>query len=691
MTELKRSTRKLVFCLCGLLASWHGISAAAVEEENLSRLATGETEAGRLLMRTEGDGLVAAPLLRTAVRMRVTGLINRTTVRQQFENASDQWVEAIYVFPLPENAAVDHLRMEIGGRLVEGVVKERQAAKKAYTKAKAAGKRASLVTQERPNVFTTAVANIGPRETVSVEIEYQHLLAYAEGRFEIRFPLVIGPRFIPGTPKITRFSGTGWAANTKEVVDAARITPPVVEPGRPKLNPVTIRLELQLGIPLDEIKSLYHPIDVQIDDALRYEVKLAAPDTPADRDFVVRFRPRAGLEPTAALFAEKHGGYEYGLLMLTPPRFSSQTVLPRQVSFVIDTSGSMDGSSILQAKRALVAALAQLEPRDRFNLIQFNSRTSSLYARPMPVSADTLGQGRAYIDRLEAGGGTVMAPALAQALAPPAQEGSVRQVVFITDGNVGNEDALFDRIKTDLGDARLFTVGIGSAPNSHFMRGAARYGRGGFTHIGAIEEVQSQMDRLFHQITSPMLHEIALQWDNDVKIESWPQRIPDLYAGEPMLLSMRAEKLPARVAVSGKIAGRLWRTEVQLRGGQGRRGVHVLWARRKIRALMEQVREGAGALAGRRAVVETALAHHLASRYTSLVAVDVTPARPRVGAANTINVPTNLPAGWNHAKVFGRLPRTATPAMAKMLGGAALLLVSAVLFVAMRRWAPRRH
>jgi Ca-activated chloride channel homolog len=686
MAKSKYQIGRSALCFWISLVTYQFVAAA--QEEGLRPLTPGEAESGTLLMRVD-DGLVAAPLLRTAVRMQLTGLINRVTLRQQFNNATDEWMEAIYVFPLPDNAAVDHLRMRIGERVIEGAVKERETANAIYAEAKAAGKRVSLISQERPNIFTTAVANIAPRETIAIEIEYQHLIDYRDGGFELRFPLVVGPRFIPGAPAVTRFSGTGWAHNTAVVPDAARITPPVAPPGQAKGNRVVIRVDLNLGIALEQIESPTHAIRVQSENERHYRIGLATQDTAADRDFVIRFRPRAGDEPTAALFTEEHHGHEYGLLMLTPPPLARAVALPRQVVFVIDTSGSMAGSSIRQAKRALATALAQLDLRDRFNLIQFNSLTTSLYAQPVSVTATTLREGRDYIDRLNAAGGTMMAPALELALAQGAVEGAVQQIVFITDGNVGNEDALFALITSRLGANRLFTVGIGSAPNSHFMRRAARHGRGSFTHIGAVEEVAPLMDGFFRRITGPVLHDIKIDWGDGAKLEVWPRWVPDLYRGEPVLISMRARKLPATITVSGRIAGRDWRVVAGLRGGQGRQGVHVLWARRKIEALIDRARAGGDVPGVRRAVIETALAHHLTSRYTSLVAVDVTPVRPPSAQSKTTNVVAKLPAGWNHAKVFGRLPRTATPARLQMLIGAGLILL-AVLLIGARRLRSER-
>ncbi len=634
-------------------------------------------EHGMLLLRT-AQGLEESPAVHTEVQIRVTGMIARARVRQRFHNPGAGWVEGVYVFPLPEGAAVDHLRMRVGEREIEGVVREREQARRAYEAARAQGRKASLMEQERPNIFTTSVANLGPGEDVEVEIQYQETVRYDQGSFHLRFPMVVGPRYIPGSRAVAGFAGTGWATNTDQVPDASRITPPVVPPAGQPVNPVSLSVELDPGMALERLESSYHR--VRIDDLGQYRrrVTLAEGPVPADRDFELTWRPAPAAAPRAALFTEQTRKAQYGLLMIMPPQAQAAQVaaIAREVVFVIDTSGSMHGNSISQARQALEYALTRLRPGDAFNIIQFNSVTRSLFNGSRAADPTSLALAQRYAESLEAEGGTEMAPAIEAALSGAQDSRRIRQVVFLTDGAVGNETALFARIEQRLGDSRLFTVGIGSAPNSHFMTRAAHFGRGTFTYIGRPEEVQSRMQALFQKLESPVLSDIELHWPQGTAVEAWPRRIPDLYAGEPLLVAFRAHSLPARVEVTGKLAGSAWRTPVLIAGGQIGSGISKLWARRKIAALMDGLVAEMDPGQVQSAVVAVALAHHLASRYTSLVAVDVTPSRPDDAPLSQRAVPTNLPHGWSYEHVFGRLPQTATPARLHLLLGLAGLLVA---------------
>jgi len=643
---------------------------------------------GSLILRS-GDGAQPAPLLQTEVQMQVAGLVARVRVRQRFTNPGSGWAEGIYVFPLPEDAAVDRMNMQIGERRIEGQIKERAEAKRTYREAARSGRKASLVEQQRPNVFTTSVANIAPGEAVTVELEYQQNVRYDAGRFSLRFPMVVGPRYIPGVAvEQGNEDGGGWSPDTTEVPDASRITPPVRHPKHGPINPVRLDIELDAGVPLERVASPYHAIRSDKQGAGRYHVTLAEGDVPADRDFVLEWQARASAAPQSAGFIEHKDGEHYVSLMLLPPVSTEKSLrTPREAVFVIDVSGSMQGASIEQAKQALRLALEKLTPQDRFNVIRFSNVTSALYAQPQPASAENLIRAAAFVDALHANGGTEMAPALRAALAGQAPPGYLRQVVFLTDGAVGNEERLFEIIRADLGASRLFTIGIGSAPNSHFMRTAAEYGRGTFTYIGAVNEVRARMEELFRKLERPALTDIQVEWPPGVEVEAWPNRIPDLYVGEPLTISARLRSLPDSLVVRGRFAGQPWQGALRLADTKQHAGVAVLWARRKIEALSVQTRNAQDQDALRQAIVDVAMRHHLVSRHTSLVAVDVTPARGDGDALHTRNVPTNLPRGWNYEAVFGGLPQTATAAQLHRLIGVVLLLLASVFYVLRRRVA----
>ncbi|MGH7230397.1 MAG: marine proteobacterial sortase target protein [Nitrospiraceae bacterium] len=640
----------------------------------------GEATCGTLLYRTD-RAYLAAPILKTDVEITVSGLISRAIVRQQFKNDSAEWAEGLYVFPLPENAAVDHLTMRIGERIIEGVIKERAEAKKTYERAKTEGKRASLIEQERPNIFTTSVANIGPGDEITIEIQYQQTLRYEHGVFRLRFPLVVGPRYIPGMPMREEGGevGHGWSTDTDQVPDASRITPPVEHPRTGLLNPVNLKIDLAAGFPLARLESSYHRIHTEEQEG-RHSITLDEGAVPSDRDFELVWQPAPDKAPTAAVFTEQNGEETFVLFMVMPPDLSSPgNRMPREVVFIIDTSGSMHGSSIEQAKAALNLALTRLSPDDTFNIIQFNSVTHVLFTGSVSANSAHSQQAARFVSGLTAQGGTEMLPALQRALDSREDDARLRQVVFLTDGAVGNEDELFRVIQQRLGDSRLFTVGIGSAPNSYFMRKAAEFGRGAYTYISSPTEVQTKMDRLFRKLEHPALTDIQIAWPGAVASESFPSRIPDLYLGEPVMITLKAATLSGHAIIHGRFGSAPWQTELLLNARERRTGLSMLWARAKIDSLMNERVTGADQDRIRRAVIDVAVKHHLVTRYTSLVAVDVTPARPADKDIKTHALKTNLPHGWDYTHVFG-LPQTATNGPIRLVMGLLLLALACAAF-----------
>ncbi len=626
-----------------------------------------------------------APLLHTTVNITISGLIARTTVSQKFFNTSDEWAEGIYVFPLPDQAAVDHMRMKIGERIIEGQIQERTQAKKTYQKAKASGKQASLVEQERPNVFTTSVANIAPNSQITVEIEYQEMVRYDQGRFSLRFPMVVGPRYIPGRPEVfppplNQESGTGWAPNTDQVLDASRITPPVQHPAQGPINLITLDVNLASGMLLQGVESPTHLIRVSKDETGNHRITFKNSDVHADRDFELIWTPLSVPNPQIALFSEELEQDTYIFLQVMPPisRVPSTPTMPREVIFVIDTSGSMAGASLTQAKAALTLALSRLTAHDSFNIIQFNSRTHSLYSRSRPASADRIHKAQRYVEGLHAQGGTEMRPALIRALTQTSEADTpraLRQIIFITDGLVGNEHDLFKIVQQDLRESRLFTVGIGSAPNSHFMRKAAEFGKGTFTFIRSTQEVQEKMGRLFQKLEQPALIDLALKSSTPILRDMVPNPIPDLYVGEPLTIVFRGTELPPAITIHGRQGERIWETTQSLEDSQPRQGIAVHWARQRIAQLMDHQTQQTEKDSLRKHIIEIALKHHIVSRYTSLVAVDVTPVRPQQEALHAHALKTNLPQGMSYEAIFG-WPRTATPSRLYLLGGFLLLCLA---------------
>ena len=604
-----------------------------------------ESKSGTLYLKTAGS-YVAAPAVDTTVNLRVNGIIARGQVVQRFRNPGSSCVEAVYVFPLPDDAAVDHLRMVVGERVIEGEIQPRQKAEAIYQQAKSEGRKASLLSQERPNIFTASISNIGGGEDAVITIEYQQTVTYRDGVFSLRFPMTVGPRYLP-----------------MSVADGSRISPPVNLPGDARQNAVNLTVDLDAGFPVRTIESAYHKVTKSAISGSHYTVALD--DVAADRDFELRWHPDLGSEPASSLFVQQG----YALLMVMPPATSRGARMPKESIFIIDTSGSMEGTSLQEAKSALLLALDRLESHDRFNVIEFNSVTRNLFTGSQPATPEAVARAKQWVSQLNSNGGTEILPALAAALDDSSPGDDVRQIVFITDGQAGNENECFELIKSKLGRSRLFTVGIGSAPNSHFMRDAARFGRGTFTYIANTAEVEEKMTALFEKLESPVMTNVEVRFD-DPAAEAWPQRVPDLYSGEPLVVAVKLSNMNGRVIVSGTRGSEEWNgvhslrpaVAVQVSGDDADSGIGRLWARRKIESLTDE-----------QEITNVALEHHIVSQFTSLVAVDKTPAA-ELKNCETRAVPVNLPAGWGGTD--GSLPSTATPAPLLLLIGLLLLSLS---------------
>jgi Ca-activated chloride channel family protein len=629
--------------------------------------------------------------LNTDVSIRVNGLVARISVMQEFRNEGSEWVEGIYVFPLPDKAAVDHMRLYVGERLIEGEIREKEQARKEYEQARQAGKKTSLVEQQRANLFTTSVANIAPGETVIVAIEYLEDIAFDDGTFSLRFPMTLTPRYIPGETTSDR-QGSGWSVDTTLVDDASLVTPPMVASSRG--HKVSLQADINAGMPLEIIASRYHPVNVAETNG-HYAVTLAAGRVAMDHDFELLWRPIRSSAPTAMAFAETLNGEPYYLLMVMPPDSGERSParMPREMIFVVDTSGSMHGVSIEQARQALERALGRLQVGDRFNVIEFNSRPNALFASSVAADAVNIGTARHFVTALQANGGTEMLPALQVALREPPAESHLRQIIFITDGAVGNEEGLFTLIAAQLGNARLFTVGIGSAPNSWFMRKAAETGRGTFTTISALHEVGEKMDHLFRKLESPRLTNIELQWPGGTIVDSYPAIVPDLYLGEPISVRAKASgafRTGESIRITGDSVAGAWKRDLKLDPGTQSPGVAALWARARIADLLDNERRGADPTETRAAIVETALAHHLVSKHTSLVAIDKTPARPGGDPLMHEQVPNLIPHGQSGAALFG-FPATASDAPRLRFTGTIALLAALLLFAMSARHRKLQH
>jgi Ca-activated chloride channel family protein len=625
---------------------------------------------GALLFPSKEPGsFVEAPRLATDVVIDVNGPIIRTRVTQRFQNPSQGWVEGTYVFPLPENSAVDTLKMQIGDRFIEGEIKAREEARKVYEEAKAAGKKTALLEQQRPNIFTNQVSNIGPGETIVVQIEYQSSVHQSGGEFSLRFPMVVAPRYTPDpiVQTVDLDPASGYAVNDP-VPDRDKIAAPVLDPaGSAKINPVTLTVNLNAGFPIGTVTSPFHQTDIQTVDDMARKISLKSGSVPADKDFALSWNAVAGKTPNAGLFRETQDGKTYLLGFVTPPSGVSETDTPakREVIFVIDNSGSMAGPSIEQARDSLALAISKLKAEDKFNVVRFDDTMEVHFPSLVYATPDKREDAIAFVRGLTADGGTEMLPALEAALRTqgPVEPGALRQVVFLTDGAIGNEAQLFEEISKNRGDARVFTVGIGSAPNTHFMTKAAEIGRGTFTLIGSEDQVAARMGELFAKLENPVMTDIAVRFDGANAQNITPNPMPDLYRGEPVVLTAELDgATPAgTLQITGKSGNQPWRIEMDVAKASEGKGIAKLWARRKIGDLEANAYAVNDPAALDKQIETVALAHHLVSRVTSLVAVDVTPSRPAGEPVVSTDLPLNLPEGWDFEKVFGEAPQQEVP------------------------------
>lgn len=619
-----------------------------------------EPGSGELRWRDASGQLQALASLDTDVEYKVSGLVAEVQLRQQFRNSGKDWLEAQYLLPLPDGAAVYSMSLEIGERRVVADIQRKEAAKKVFEQARNSGKRAALVEADSGNLFRTAVTNVAPGETVTIVLRYWQRVDYSAGRFSLRFPLTFTPRY--------------HMRDGARPGDAGIDTPQVFADDNAQAPLRThIAVQLDAGVPLASVDSSSHAIISTRHDQ-RWDIRLRDASVLPDRDFVLSWQPQPQTQPNVASFRQDIDGAHYAMLMLMPPQQQAQR-LPRELILIIDTSGSMGGESIRQARAALDLALSQLQPGDRFNVAEFNSTLNPWSSEAVAATPEALQKARAWVDQLQANGGTEMAPALRFALAGHAPPGYVRQVLFATDGAVDDPNGLMQLIDEQLGDSRLFPIGIGNAPNAGFLQAAARHGRGSETLVTDTGNVGKAMVSLLARLDHPALRDLKVDWPAGSDV--YPRQLPDLYLGEPLLVTARLAAPVDRVQVHGQLAERAWTVPADLSAARPAAGLDRLWAQSRIADLSDQLARGGDAPELVEAITRTALDAHLVSAYTSLVAVDQTPARSADAALKHQQIPNVMPAGTHFAQ-------TATAAELELW-----LALLALLLAALAWWRQR--
>ncbi len=605
------------------------------------------------------DGAVAfCPLKHTDVQGEVSGPIARVTVTQEFVNTSADKVEAVYVFPLPQNAAVDDMTMQVGERMIRGIIKERGEARKIYEQAKQTGHLAALLDQERPNIFTQSVTNIVPGATVKIMISYVELLKYEEGHYEFMFPMVVGPRYIPGTA--IGAQGGGWAPDTTQVPDASKITPPVVPPEMRAGHDISVSMTIDAGVPIKNLRSLQHHVDIEKTSASGAVVKLQDQNELPNKDFILRYDVAGAQIQDAVLTHREGNGPGYFTMILQPPeRFPESDVTPKEIVFVLDTSGSMSGFPIEKGKELVDRMLSHLYRNDTFNLITFSGETSILFPEPVPATPETLRQAERFLTSRQGGGGTEMMKAIKAALDPSDEADHLRVVCFVTDGYVGNDMEIVGEIKKHP-NARVFSFGIGSSVNRFLLDKMAEAGRGEAEYVTLDQDARPAANRLFERMRSPLLTDITVDWGNLPVADVYPARIPDVFSAKPVVLYGKyTGSASGTVTVHGKRAGDPYEIKVKVSLPKVEKSHDVLsslWARKKIDHLMAEDWTGmqGGEPQGdlKQQITQLGLDYRLMTQFTSFVAVEEQQVTEG-GEVKTIQVPVEMPHGVSYQGVFG--------------------------------------
>jgi Ca-activated chloride channel family protein len=593
---------------------------------------------GDMVGRGAAGTVLPLPLQHTDVHASVCGYLSTVDVEQRFANPYAEKIEAVYVFPLPDDAAVRDFVMVVGERQIRGIIRKREEAKQIYQEARAQGFRAALLEQARPNVFEQAVANLEPGREIDVRLRYFHTLSYAAGAYEFVFPMVVGPRYNP----------PGWSNGIG--------AQPYVPPGMRSGSDLSLAVDVDAGMRIGAIDSPSHPVLVERPSPSRAAVRLDSGAVIPNRDFVLRFQV-AGTGCRAGLMTCAAGDGGYLTLMVHPPdELREVPRRPLEMVFVVDCSGSMDGAPLRQAKAAVDMALQNLDPADSVQVIRFGDDATLFAPAPLPATEQNLERAHAFVGALRANGGTEMLTGMRAALDGPRDPERLRYVVFLTDGYIGNESEVFDAVRSRIGSSRILSLGVGSSVNRYLLEGIARLGRGAAGFLLHDEAPGRAVALLWERIGHPALTDVSVDWGGATVDEVFPPRMPDLFAGQPVVVTARYHGAPP--------------TSVQLRGRVGRgyvafdvvtdtdhcdalAALPAVWARRKIMSLSDYA-EVEGRAAAPRQVEALALSYGLMSAFTSFVAVDAS-RRTAGDHGTTVAEPVPMPAGVRYATtVSGR-------------------------------------
>ncbi len=593
---------------------------------------------GSMLTKLPGEAQnIPLPLKHTDIKASISTYIASVNVQQQFHNPYDQKIEAVYVFPLPQNAAVTDFIMTIGDRRIRGIIREKSEAQKIYNAAKQAGHVASLLTQQRANIFTQKVANIEPGKRIDVDIKYFNTLAYRDGWYEFILPTVVGPRFNPPFAK-DPIKAAAW---DKHAQTSNGTTVTYLRPHQRSGHDIAVSLDIDAGVKIEEVTSDSHQIKLTKSSPSKHRITLAQNDRIPNKDFVLRYRV-AGKQIKTNLVLHRDPqdprNAHFALTLYPPQYLKTLQRHPVEMIFVVDTSGSMSGKPLTQVKAAMRHALRNLNPHDTFQIIRFANRASSLGSQPIPANDRNIQRALDFVDNLSSGGGTMAMTGINASLNMNHDLERLRYICFMTDGFIGNEREVLGAIHNKLGQSRVFSFGVGSSPNRYLMNRMAKVGRGAVAFLPLETSGKKVMNAFFSRVSHPAMSNIKIDFGNLKVTEMYPKRLPDLYVGRPVVITGKMT-LPDNPTSTIVMRGRAGHNDIEAGIRINLKTRHAnhpalpaVFARMKIADLADRSTfQDIPDLKNR--IKSIALQHNLLSAYTAFVAVD--PTRRTTGTQGT--------------------------------------------------------
>ena len=589
------------------------------------------------------EDLDRMPLKSTQVTAKINGVIAQVNVVQHYANEGSRPIHARYVFPASTRAAVHGMRMQIGEQLVVAQIQERQRAEDTFQTAKIGGQSASLLTEERPNVFTMKVANILPGDNVRIELCYTELMVPTDGTYEFVYPTVVGPRY-SNVPEANAEDHHQWLKN------------PYLKAGHDSAATFDIDVQLSGGMEIQELACPSHLTHVDWEDGSRAAISLSSEEKyGGNRDFILRYH-LAGEKIQSGLMLYEGEKENFFVLMVQPPeRVTPQAIVPREYIFVVDVSGSMNGFPLNTAKILLHDLIGALRPSDRFNVVLFAGGAQVLAPQSLPAEPANLARATQMLNRRQGGGGTELRNALETALSTPRLERVARSVVVVTDGYIAVEREVFNLIEQHLDQTNFFAFGIGNSVNRHLIEGLARIGQGEPFVVCDPESAPSAAQRFRRYIQSPLLTDIGIQYDAWEIYDLEPERFPDLFADRPLIVCGKWRGQPSgEIRISGISGEGSYTQTLALRHTKDALNHDALpyfWARSRL-AHLNDFDPAVEKEETREEIVNLGLTYHLLTPHTAFVAVDET-LRNTTESGDEVDQPLPLPRGLSHLAVGG--------------------------------------